>query len=103
MTDDRMALADLLEKGSHGDLPRERMALMAEHLMQADMDAHVGAAASERSQARENWRNGYRAHDWHTRAGTIPLRIPKLRIGSHLSLAAVRGARRACGRASSTS
>ena len=28
-------------------------------------------------------RNGYRDRDWHTRSGTVPLRIPKLRRGSY--------------------
>ena len=55
MTDDRMALAELLEKGSDGDLLREMVAFMAERLMAADIEARVGAAAGERSQARENW------------------------------------------------
>lgn len=83
MTDDRMALAEMLEKGSDGDLLREMVAFMAERLMAADIEARVGAAAGERSETRENWRNGYRERDWHTRAGTIALRIPKLRRGSY--------------------
>jgi putative transposase len=75
MTDDRMALAELLEKGSDGDLLREMIAFRAQRLM----DAGPGG----RSETRENWRNGYRDRVWHTRAGTVPLKIPKLRSGSY--------------------
>ena len=37
----------------------------------------------ERSAERVNQRNGYRERDWQTRAGTVELRIPKLRRGSY--------------------
>jgi putative transposase len=83
MTDDRMALAQLLEKGSDSDLLREMIGYVAQRLMQLDVDGLVGAAHGERGDERENWRNGYRDRDWHTRSGTIPLRIPKLRRGSY--------------------
>ncbi|HLY43328.1 MAG TPA: IS256 family transposase [Terracidiphilus sp.] len=83
MTDDRMALAQLLEKGSDSDLLRAMIGYVAQRLMQLDVDGLVGAAHGERGEDRENWRNGYRDRDWHTRSGTIPLRIPKLRRGSY--------------------
>ena len=40
----------------------------------------VYTASSERT----NQRNGYRGRRWETRAGTVPLKIPKLRKGSYL-------------------
>jgi putative transposase len=83
MTNERMALAELLEKGSDSDLLREMIGYVAQRLMEADVESLVGAAHGERSEVRENWRNGYRDRDWHTRGGTIPLRIPKLRRGSY--------------------
>jgi putative transposase len=83
MTNERMALAELLEKGSDGDLLREMIGYVAQRLMEADVEGLVGAAHGERSESRENWRNGYRERDWHTRSGTIALKIPKLRKGSY--------------------
>ena len=83
MTDERMALAELLEKGSDADLLREMIGYVAQRLMELDVDGLVGAAHGERTEGRENWRNGHRDREWHTRSGTIPLRIPKLRRGSY--------------------
>jgi transposase-like protein len=83
MTDVRMALAQLLEKGSDADLLREMVGYVAQRLMELDVEGLCGAAHGERNGERENWRNGYRDRGWETRAGTIPLRIPKLRRGSY--------------------
>lgn len=83
MTNERMALAELLEKGSDSDLLREMIAYVAQRLMEADVENLVGAAHGERSESRENWRNGFRERDWHTRSGTLALKIPKLRKGSY--------------------
>ena len=83
MTDERMALAELLEKGSDRDLLREMIGFVAQRLMDMDVEGLVGAGHGERAESRENWRNGFRDREWHTRSGTIPLRIPKLRRGSY--------------------
>jgi transposase-like protein len=52
-------------------------------LMGAEVDAICNAGYSERTPDRENSRNGGRTRRWDTRAGTIELRIPKLRQGSY--------------------
>jgi len=83
MTKMSMTLAELLEKGTDADLLREMLSFMAQRLMDADVEGLCGAAAGERSEERTNHRNGYRDRRWETRAGSIPLRIPKLRQGSY--------------------
>jgi transposase-like protein len=83
MTDDKIALRELLEKGSDASFLREMISFAAERLMALESDALCGAGHGERSEGRTNQRNGYRDRDWHTRAGTVELRIPKLRKGSY--------------------
>lgn len=65
------------------DLLREMVRSFAETLMSAEADAMCGATYGERSEERVNCRNGYRERDFDTRAGTIELRVPKLRQGSY--------------------
>ena len=84
MTDDRMALIELIEKGADGDLVRELLAFAAERMMELEVEARTGAPAGQRSPDRLNQRNGYRERAWETRAGRIGLAIPKLRRGSSL-------------------
>jgi len=65
------------------DLLREMVRSFAETLMSAEADALCGATYGERSEERVNRRNGYRERDFDTRAGTVELRVPKLRQGSY--------------------
>lgn len=55
----------------------------ADCLMALETGTLCGAAPGERSAERTNQRNVYRDWDWHTRAGTVELRLPKLRHGSY--------------------
>jgi hypothetical protein len=81
MTDDKIALQDLLEKSSDASLLREMIGFAAQRLMALETDALCGAGHGERTAERINQRNGFRDRDWETRAGTVELRIPKLRKG----------------------
>jgi len=83
MTDDKIALRALMEKGSDATFLREMIGFAAQRLMELETDTLCGAAHGERSPERVNQRNGYRDRDWETRAGTVELRIPKLRRGSY--------------------
>ena len=65
------------------DLLREMVRAFAETLMSAEADAVCGASYGERSEERVNRRNGYRERDFDCRAGTIALRVPKLRQGTY--------------------
>jgi len=83
MTTDMMHLQALLEKNSDTDFLREMIAFAAERLMNLEVEGLTGAGHGERSAERLTHRNGYRDRDWETRAGTVELRIPKLRKGSY--------------------
>jgi putative transposase len=66
-----------------GDLLREMIKTFAEVLMSAEAQALCGAGYGEISAERTNSRNGYRAREFDTRAGTIELAVPKLRKDSY--------------------
>jgi putative transposase len=83
MTDEIMSLRALLEKSSDADLLREMIGFTAQRLMELEVEGLTGAAYGEKSPERLAQRNGYRDRIWETRAGTVELRIPKLRKGSY--------------------
>ena len=83
MTQDMMTLRALLEKSTDADLLREMIGFTAERLMALEVEGLTGAAHGERSADRITHRNGYRDRSWETRAGTVELKIPKLRKGSY--------------------
>src|SRR5712672_1255925 len=83
MTDDMMNLRALVEKTPDADLLREMIGFAAHRLMELEVEGLTGAAYGEKNHDRLVLRNGYRDRSWETRAGTVELRIPKLRMGSY--------------------
>ena len=83
MTDERLPLAELLQKAGDADFLRAVAEAVLQLLMEADVEGLVGAGRHERSPERLNYRNGYRERALDTRLGSLQLRIPKLRQGSY--------------------
>src|SRR5689334_24651596 len=78
-----MDLQALLEKTTDSDFLREMIGFTAQRLMELETESLTGAPHGSRSAERLTHRNGYRDRVWETRAGTVELRIPKLRKGSY--------------------
>src|SRR5499426_683150 len=83
MTEERLVLAELLEKAGEGDFLRAVAEAVLQLLMESDVEGLIGAGRYERSGERSTWRNGYRDRTLDTRLGSLQLRIPKLRQGSY--------------------
>ena len=83
MTDDMMTLRAMMEKSADADFLREMIGFSAQRLMELEVGGLTGVAPGQKSADRLAQRNGYRDRDWETRAGTVELRIPKLRKGSY--------------------
>jgi hypothetical protein len=71
MTDERMALVELLQKSGDGDFLRAVAEAVLQILMEADVEGLIGAGRHERTGDRLNYRNGYRelprsTVDWDT-------------------------------------
>ena len=83
MAEERLGLAELLEKAGEGDFLRSVAEAVLQLLMEADVVGLIGAGRYERSGARITWRNGFRDRSLDTRLGKLQLRIPKLRQGNY--------------------
>jgi putative transposase len=82
-TKTNIALAEFTAKGGDADLLREMVRFGAQRMMDLDAESLCAAGYGERSPERLNSCNGYRERLWETRAGSVDLKIPKLRKGSY--------------------
>ncbi|MFC2032401.1 transposase [Chloroflexota bacterium] len=83
MAKDRILLLEQLRKaGMNGDVDflRDGLRMLAKTFMDLEIKSKTGAELYERSGDRQSYRNGYRERVWDTRAGTVPLRIPRIRM-----------------------
>ena len=79
----RMALAELIDKaGGETDFLREGVRVLAEAVMELEVEQPLGAGRHERTPERTGQRNGYRERPRDTRVGSIDLRVPRVRDGS---------------------
>ena len=83
MTDDRLPLAELMQKAGGEDFLRSVAEAVVQLLMETDVGGLIGAGRHERTPERATYRNGYRDRTLDTRLGSLQLRIPKLRQGSY--------------------
>lgn len=67
------------------DFLRELMQQALQTMLEAEMDAHLGAARYERTETRRGYRNGYKPRTLHTRVGTLELLVPQDREGAFSS------------------
>ena len=82
-----VSLLELLRKAEpapRADFGRQAVERVAQAIVELEVEQKIGAARYERAETRTNSRNGSRPRDWDTTAGTVHLRIPKLRHGSFL-------------------
>ena len=71
MTEERLVLAELLEKAGDGDFLRAVAEAVLQLLMENDVEGVIGAGRYERSGERTTWRNGYRDRTLDTRLGAL--------------------------------
>src|SRR5690606_27777070 len=72
-----------LAEGADADLLKQMIQFVAQRMMEMDVESLCAAAYGERSPERLNSHNGYRERLWERRAGSVDLRIPKLRKDSY--------------------
>ena len=80
----RMAVAEVLRKAGveQDDWLRDGVRVLAQALMEMELEQHLGAERHECTPERSGYRNGSRERTWDTRVGTIELQVPRARDGT---------------------
>jgi transposase-like protein len=63
------------------DVFKQMVETMAQHVLEAQISAHLGAEPYERSTERTGQRNGYKSRTLKTRVGELELAVPQVREG----------------------
>jgi transposase-like protein len=74
------------------DLLRDGVRVLAEALMDLELEAHLGAGRYERTGERSGYRNGTRERRWDTLVDPLDVRVPRVRIPWNGSTARSSGA-----------
>ena len=61
------------------DMFKEMLRVMAQVVMEEELERHLGAARHERTARRTGHRNGYKPRRFNTRMGTLELEVPQAR------------------------
>jgi putative transposase len=83
---ERMSLTVSLRKAKaepQVDVLQEGVRVLAEAVMDLEMEQQLGAGWHGRTPSLSRQRNGYRERIWDTRVGTVPLRVLRVRDGSY--------------------
>lgn len=83
MRNDMTRLRTLLQQSSDAYPLPEMIGFKAPCRMELEVQTHTGTGRGERSAERLTHRSGCRNRSWDTCAGTVELRIPKLRQGRY--------------------
>ena len=69
----------VIQENMDGDLFKTMLEVFSQHLMEEELDLHLGAERHERTKERKGHRNGYKSRSLKTRIGELNLRVPQVR------------------------
>jgi len=70
---------DAIQENMNGDLLQTMVEVVAQRVMEEELERHLGAERHERTPGRRGHRNGYKPRSLNTRVGKLSLRVPQAR------------------------